>query len=401
MTLLRGLKVIELAEMIAGPYAGKLIADLGADVTKVEQPAGDPARRLAPFVEADEGSHLSSVFLQVNTSKKSVVLDVNTVPGQRIFLRMVERADLLIEDQPPGRLDELGLSDERLRERNTRLVHLSVTPFGQTGPYRDFKAYPLNTFHSSGEGHLTPVGSRLLPNVLDRPPTRQGRFGSEYKLATYAATFALAEVLGARLSGVGSHIDLSKQEALIGLHHLELNKWLALGFLADRANISVALGGIVPCLDGYLEFSFYEEHQWRGLVTLLGQPEWADEEWARTPASRVAHSDDIYQILVEWLRERRKDDVVAAGQRVGCTVAPYNDVAELVSSSQLEARHYFQEVLGPNGLVGRYPTHAHKFSQEVCLRAAPALGQHNREVLVEDLGLSESEIADLKYSPSC
>ncbi len=374
---LDGVRVVEVAEMLAGPYAAKLLADLGADVIKIEPMGGDPARRLSPSVTTADGSSCAVPFLYVNTSKRSIEVDLGPPLEVGRLVELVATADVLIDDRPPGWWAERGVEYEVLAARNPALVQLSLTPFGQSGPYRDFAAYPLNSFHSCGDGYLTPPSSRLQPDVVSRPPTRLGRFGAEYKLATYAASLVAAAVRNARRTGVGRYIDLSKQEALIGLNHLELNKWFAWGYRANRSSNAVLLGGIAPCQDGFLEFSFYEEHQWRSLVKLMGTPGWTQEPWAVDPKTRLERADEVYERLVEWLSTRRRDDVVAAGQQIGCTVAPYNDVASVTELEQLAHREFFQQVPDSNGNMQRYPTQAYRFNKRLSLSVAPALGSHD------------------------
>jgi crotonobetainyl-CoA:carnitine CoA-transferase CaiB-like acyl-CoA transferase len=364
--------------MVAVPYCAKLLGDLGADVVKVEGPEGDRARGVGPFVDGVEDAERSVLFLHCNTSKRSLCLDVETGAGGARFAELAARADLVVTDR---RLDEAtagGLSAAALLAGRPALVVLELTPFGASGPYKDFKAYPLNTFHAAGEGYLTPVASYLMPEVVDRPPLRQGRFAAEYKLATYAATLALGAVCHARATGVGQYIECSKQDLLLGLNFFEFQGWLSTGVMPTRANLAVPFGGIMPCKDGHLQFTFHEEHQWRALVKLMGDPAWANEEWASTTATRASHAPEINARLEEWLSTRTRDEVVRDGQQIGCTVAPYQSVAEVASSTQFEERRFFQPVTHPVAGTHRYPTGAWRFSAAHPRPGpAPLLGQHD------------------------
>jgi crotonobetainyl-CoA:carnitine CoA-transferase CaiB-like acyl-CoA transferase len=386
---LGGLKVLELGEMVAAPYCAKLLGDLGADVVKVEGPEGDRARRVGPFVGGVEGPERSILFLHCNTSKHGVGLDIETEAGAAHFAELAARADLVVTDRP---LDEgnAALSTEALLAAQPALVVLELTPFGASGPYKDFKASPLTTFHAAGEGYLTPVASYLMPEVVDRPPLRQGRFAAEYKLATYAATLALAAVHHARATGEGQFIECSKQDLLLGLNFFEFQGWLSTGVAPTRANLAVPFGGIMPCKDGYLQFTFHEEHQWRALVKLMGDPEWASEEWAADTVARASHATEINVRLEEWLSTRTRDEVVRDGQQMGCTVAPYQSVAEVASSAQFEERRFFQPVTHPVVGTHRYATGAWRFSDvRPYPGPAPLLGQHDDER--PDLFLSDPD----------
>ena len=394
--VLAGLRVVELADMIAGPYVTKLLGDLGAEVVKLESPDGDPSRRVGPFVGGQRGDERSILFLHLNTSKRGVCLDLGQPDQAALAARLIGRADLLVTDRHPDDLGAVGLSPEHLGIEDRRLVVLSLTPFGWQGPHRHYRSTPFTTFHGAGEGYLTPVASHLMPEVVDRPPLRQGRFAAEYKLATYAATLALAAVFHARATGTGQMIDLSKQDALIGLNFFEFAGWLSTGAVPTRASLAVPFGGIMRCADGYLQFTFHEEHQWRALVRQMGDPTWAQEEWASTEASRVEHAEEINARLGEWLATLTREEVVRGGQAAGVTVAPYHGIDEVAASAQLAERGYFVPVEHPVVGPGRYPTGPWRFSGSGPQPgAAPTLGQDNEAVLGGLLGLSAGELARL------
>ncbi len=388
MSLLAGLRVVETAGEIAGPYAAKLLADLGADVVKVECPEGDPARHVAPFVDDQPGQDRGILFLHLNTSKRGVRLDTAKPSGVEVLRRLVEWCDVLITEEAP--------CDDLLRDPR---VVLRLTPFGGEGPWKDYKATPFTTFHSAGEGYLTPVASHLMPEVVDRPPLRQGRFASEYELATYAATLVLAAVFRARATGQGQLVDLSKQDALLGLNFLEFQGYLNFGATPSRASLAVPFGGITRCGDGYLQFTFHEEHQWRALVDAMGAPDWAQAEWAATEESRLAHADEINEHLAAWLSTRSREEVVRASQEMGVTVAPYLSVGEVASSAQTAERGYLAELAHPVAGTAHYPVGPWRFSGAgPTPKPAPTLGQHTREVLGSELAISAEELDQLAAS---
>ncbi len=362
--MLSGLRVLELAEMVAAPYAAKLLGDLGAEVLKVEPPTGDPARRMGPFVDDQPGPDRSVLFLHLNTSKTGICLDPERPDDRAALAELIGSVELVLTDRTPEQLAAEGIDVATLLTAHPHLVIASMTPFGTVGPYRDYAATPLTTFHAAGEGFLTPVASHLMPEVVDRPPLRQGRFAAEYKMATYAATLSLAAVFHARRTGVGQLVEIPGFEALLGLNFFEFQPWLSFGMMPSRASLAVPLGGIMPCQDGYLQFTFHEEHQWRALVKLIGSPAWADEEWAATLASREAHADHVNAVLSEWLSTRTRDEVVTAGQAMGVTVAKYQTVEEVMASQQFAERQYLREVTHPVAGTHRYATGPWRFSGE-------------------------------------
>jgi crotonobetainyl-CoA:carnitine CoA-transferase CaiB-like acyl-CoA transferase len=374
---LGGLRVLELASMVAGPYCTKIMGDVGAEVIKVEPSRGDEARRTGPFAGGVPGPERSVLFLHLNTSKRSRSLDLGTPEAARVFIDLATGADALVTDWSFDRLTATGVGWAELAAANPSLVVLSLTPFGASGPYKDYRSEPLTTFHAAGEGYLTPVASFLMPEVTDRPPLRQGRFAAEYKLATYAAGLVLAAVYHARRTGQGQTIDLSKQDALLGLNFLEFVPFLTNGEVPTRASLAVPFGGIMPCADGYLQQTFHEEHQWRSLMELLGNPDWSREEWAVAPDSRLAHAKEINERLIAWLQSRTRDEVVVSGQKIGATVAPYRTLDEVAESEQMTVRGFFQPV--GHEVVGErlYPTGPWRFGGQVIRpEPAPLLGQH-------------------------
>ncbi|MFA5368314.1 MAG: CoA transferase, partial [Dehalococcoidia bacterium] len=174
-TALGGLKVLEFAQFVSGPYCAKLLADMGAEVIKIEPPiVGDSARKREPFLDDVPGLERSGFFLFLNTSKLGITLDPDTATGRDIFLRLVAYCDVLIEDNPPSFMKERGLDYENLSKINPRLVMTSITPFGQSGPYRDYKAYNLNSYHGSG---VARVLSSILPKETPIPVKGPGFLG--------------------------------------------------------------------------------------------------------------------------------------------------------------------------------------------------------------------------------
>ena len=250
------IRILDCSQFVAGPYCAKLLADLGAEVIKVEPPGGDVARRRGPFWHDVPSAETSGLFLYLNTGKLGVTLDLGKASGRDILRRLAGEAGILVEDFPPGTLEGWGLGYESLCQNNHSLIMTSITPFGQSGPYCDYKAYYLNSFHSGGEGYLTPGWA---PEFIERPPLRVGNYVGEYVSGLSAAVATLSALYRQRATGVGQHIDISKQEALIALNPSELNMYPNYGLVASRASRVLRFGGLLPCRDGYIEVSIYGE----------------------------------------------------------------------------------------------------------------------------------------------
>jgi crotonobetainyl-CoA:carnitine CoA-transferase CaiB-like acyl-CoA transferase len=384
--------VLEIGEMVAAPYCAKLLADLGADVLKVESPgAGDPARLRGPFPDDRPHPERSALFLYLNTSKRSITLDLESEEGRRIFARLAERVDVLVEDRMPEVLANLGLSYDALAVRNPSIVVTSITPFGQTGPNRRHRSQHLNLYHSAG--HTSPFGAAASRE--GRAPSKAGSYLGEYDAGLSAALGTLAAVLGREVTGKGQHVDVSKQEAMMCLERVTIGR-----FANEPDPFSGRPpGGLVRAKDGYFIVTALEPHQWEGLLDTMGRPAWAEAEWCRDPAERRARAEEVQRHIGEWAAGLTRDEIYHRAQANGTPVAPVRSVAEVMEWNQARERDFFRELVHPE--VGRHiqPTAPYRFSETPWMgSAAPLLGEHNRAVYVEALGYSESDLARLAES---
>jgi len=393
-TALAGTKIIEYAQLVAGPYCSKLLADLGAEVIKIEPPGcGDPARNLPPFFHDEPDPEKSGLFLYLNTGKLGITLDVKTATGQDIFKKLVEDADVLVEDKSPGAMEKLGLDYDSLKGINPRLIMASITPFGQTGPYRDYKAYHLNMFHGSGEGYLTPGG---IEN-MQRPPLKVGNLVGEYDSGLNAAIAILGALYHQKKTGRGQYIDISKQESVMSLNRLDMPRWANEGDVITRAKLGVPYGGALPCKNGYTVFVTWEAEQWDKLVKFMGEPEWTRDDRFKDYASRYRHGELINALLTEWMVDHTKEELYHRGQAAGVPFAMVLTAEDLLGSEHLKERGFFVEVDHPRTGKVKYPGVPYKFSKTPCHveRPAPLLGQHNEEIIVNRLGYRREELSKL------
>jgi len=390
---LAGLSVLEVGSLVAAPYCGKMLADLGAEVVKVEAPgAGDPARHRGPFPDDSPHPERSALFLFLNTSKRSITLDPTAEAGGRIFRELVDQVDVLIEDTPPGALERLGLGYGELSQTNPGLVMTSITPFGQTGPNRDLRSHPLNSYHVGGHS-----GAFHLPDDGEvRPPAKGGGYLGEYDAGLMAATGTLAAVLGSRRTGRGRYIDISKQEAMIALERVDVAR-----LANDPTPIPwrPATGGMAQAKDGYLLLTPLENHQWQGLVRAMGDPEWSKAEWCQTEAGRMEHADEAAPHVQAWLGGLTRDEIYHLTQAEGCPSSPIRNVAEVREWEQARARGFFVQLDHPEAGRQVYPTAAYKFSETPWAGTrAPLLGEHNREIYCDRLGYSQQDLERLADS---
>jgi crotonobetainyl-CoA:carnitine CoA-transferase CaiB-like acyl-CoA transferase len=391
MPALGGTRVLELCGMVAGPYCGKLLADLGAEVIKIEEPGtGDDARAKGPFL--DDVPHLerSALFLHLNTNKRSVTLNLEVAAGKRIFSELVKEVDILIEDRPPGAMAKLGFGYEVLSQLNPGLIITSITPFGQSGPYRQYKAYHLNIYHASGAPCFA-YGEIAIPG---RPHACGGGYVGEYDAGLCAATGALAALLGRATTGKGQHVEVSKWEAMISLERIELAR-----HANDPPKSPMGMvGGLMPCKDGWVTLAVPQQHQWEALVKLLGEPEWMRSEQCKDELARSEHREELQPLLTEWMKNHTMAEIYHRGQALGVPVGGVNSAKEISESPQMNHRGFVAEVEHPEAGKLQYVTAAYKYSRTPVQlsRAAPLLGEHNVEIYCRRLGYSAEELATLR-----
>jgi len=395
-TALGGLKVLEYAQFVSGPYCSKLLADMGAEVIKIEPPmVGDSARRREPFLDDVPGLERSGFFLFLNTSKLGITLDPDTATGRDIFLKLVAGCDVLIEDNPPLFMKERGFDYESLSKINPRLIMTSITPFGQSGPYRDYRAYHLNTYHGSG---VARVLSSILPKETPVPVKGPGFLG-DMDAGLCAATATVAALYGRLFSGVGQHIDISKQEALMALERVEIGMYGNEGETKfSTVFMQQMVGGLQRCKDGYVLITLGGNHHWAGLLKLMGDPDWSKEEKFQGELGKYKHAQEINAYIADWIKDYNKEDLYHRCQKLNCPIGMVTTVADLVASKQLESRGFFGEVEHP--VMGRVkcPTAPYHFSgtPHRFHRPAPMLGEHNGEIFVDRLGYGKEELARMR-----
>jgi len=392
-TALKGVSVLEYANFVAGPYCARLLADLGAEVIKVEAPAnGDQSRTRGPYPQDKPHPETSGLFLYLNANKLGVTLDLSTSSGQRIFKDLASQADILIEDNPPQVLQKLGLVYPQLKAINPRLVMTSITPFGQSGLYRDYKAYYLNSYHASLVGYFTP--EVLTEKELEREPLKIGGFLGEYGVGVSAALATTAALYYQWFSGEGQHIDISKQEAILNFFGVDAARFANWQEHPCRLRQIKGLGGMLTCRDGHALVAFNEEHQWLALVKIMGNPEWALDKKYLEQAHRAENDEEIMQRINQWAQQHDKNELYHRGQTEGCPIGPVWSPQEIFHSAQAGARDYFTEIEHPCAGSQFYPSLPFKLSQTPSRvrRPAPLLGQHNEEIYCQRLGYSRQEL---------
>ncbi len=394
---LEGIRVIEMGEGVSAAFCAKLFSDYGADVIKIETPKqGDKTRRWGPFPGDVSHPEKSGLYFALNTNKRGVTLDVSVPKGREQLLRLLEDADVLIENNLPKKMKAWGLDYQTLSAANPDLVMISITPFGQTGPYADWNAVDLNAFH------LTGTGSRYCGRPGEAP-LQHGTFSAEYYGAYTAVTWGLACVLGRTLVGGGQHLDVSCAEAVaatfVGAQNI--GGYAQDGIYDKRTGVGMSLAApatILPCKDGYVWMIALETAQWKGIVKAMGDPEWAQIDLFDDMFVRAQNADMIYPLLEEWTMQHGKQELMDMLQGNGCPATAVYTVAEAADHPHMKERGYIVEVEHPelgNMRVLGAPIHLPECPGGP-RRPAPLFGQHNEEVFCKQLGLEAVAFEELK-----
>ncbi len=378
---LEGIKVIELGESVSAPYCAKLFSDFGADVIKVEfGDAGDSSRTWGPFPGDVPHLEKSGLFHFLNTNKRSVQLDLETSQGRDAFRDLIRSADVLIENMTPAWKREHELDWERLEPLNPKLVMISITAFGQTGPYADWKGYDLNAYH------LTGASDRYCGRPGEMP-LEHGTFAADFFGAVSAAAWGLAATLGRENVGGGQQVDVSCAEAIAAafVGGQNIGGFAQDGAFDKRTGIGMPLAApasIVPCKDGHVWMLALESGQWNGLREVMGDPEWMQLEMFQDMFTRGENADLIYSMVNEWCAEHGKMEIMDRCQAAGCPITAVFTVAEAAEHPHLKERGYIVEL--EHDQLGRFRTLGAPFKLSKTpggpSRAAPTLGQHTREV---------------------
>ena len=398
---LTALKVLDFTHYVAGPYCTKLLADYGADVIKVEPPSGDGARQIGPFPNDVPHPEQSGLFLHLNTNKRSIVINLKGDGAADLIRSLASWADVAVENFRPGVAERLGVGYEQLSAVNPRLIYTSISNFGQTGPYRDYKGSEIVFYGMGGEMHST--------GLADREPLKLGGNVGLYQAGAVAAVATMGAILAGSFSpdgddAPGQHIDVSILETQLGSVDRRQSALLAHQYTGELSHrpASGGSGGypnaVYPTADGYLQINGSRMY-WPRTVAMLGNPPELNTERWRDPASQGdpdMQAEFESEHFLPWLLERANAEAWQAAQTHHVLSGPINTMADINADPSFNSRGAFAEADHPAAGPLRYPGRPFIMNQSPwqLRRAAPLLGQHTREVLTE-LGYSESHISAL------
>ena len=404
---LAGITVIDLSRVVAGPYCTQMLADLGATVIKVEHPSDpDYVRDFPPHVgaaaaarsgaaqEADASAGGSAYFAQYNRHKLGVSLDLKHPDGKALLLEMIRKADVFVENFRPGTMDKLGLGWSTLQAANPRLIYTAISGFGQDGPHSPRPSYD-STAQAAG-------GLWSMNGYPGQPPVRVGSIVGDLAASFYATIGILAALREVEKSGVGQRVDISQQDSVVTLTESAIVNYTVKRTVATPLGSSHPFArpyGQYPCKDGFVFFGSYSDKLWRDSCAIFGEPELADDPEIDTMVKRfdeATYDRRVAPIIERWFMPRTKAELEAmAGHRIALT--PIKSMDEVVADPHLRARDMFVPV-GMGGVEVEVFGSPMKLSRTPPKVAgdAPLLGQHNREVYLDWLGIAPERLAALK-----
>jgi crotonobetainyl-CoA:carnitine CoA-transferase CaiB-like acyl-CoA transferase len=375
------LRVIELAEGVAGPYCGKLFADLGADVVKIEPPAGDATRRAGPFAGDTPNPEGGGLFLYLNANKRGVTADLGSEAGREAVRGLLATADVLVTDLREDDLHAAGLDYDDVRGLNPALVFTSLTPYGRGGPHGSLEGNAFTVYHASGLGWETPA--QQVRDPANQPPLAPGNPQADYYTGVTGAAAAMGALFHREATGRGQLVDISGQEANANHARLTISSVAHTPDLIpprEKSNFDF----LVPCSDGYVFLTPYNfDHWWERFRHVMGDPEWADSEAFATTENRALNCDAIEPLVHAWSSRLTRHELYQMALDIGIPCFPLNSPADMLESKQFQHRGFLERVEhpeagtfvqpGPPVVLSRTPGRTE--------RPAPRLGEHNAELL--------------------
>jgi len=391
---LSSIRIIDLTHLVAGPYCTKLLADFGAEVIKIEKPGGgDKARRMPPFAGDEPHVEKSGLFLYLNTNKKSITLNLKTKMGKEMLLNLVRGADIVVESFAPRVMPSLGLSYETLKEVKEDIIMVSISNFGQTGPYRDYKATELG---------LLAIGGTLYQTGTPERPVKLGGFQAQYLAGLYSFVASLGAIYGDVQSSGGRRLDISMMECVACFTAFQ--GWIPYAYMGVTVGreffkrfVSGHPVGLYRCKDGHVVV-VPGLGGMQSLALLLEKPELAEHRMftsAWTRQDQAKEFDDTF--LLPWLKEHEHKEIVETAQELRMPFSELETIDELLIDKQLEERDFFTSSEHP--VAGRltYPGSSFK-GGKIKSRSgrAPLLGENNEEIYCGMLGFSKKDLVELK-----
>ena len=382
--------MLDLGEDIAGSFCGRLLADYGADVLKVEPPAGAALRRMGPFFGDDPHPEKSLFYLLLNLNKKGATLNLETVTGRNILKRLVPHIDVVIESYRPGYLAGLGVGYDDLQAENPSLIMTSITPFGQTGPYSQYQGEEVVNY---AMGLIMSISG-----VQGKEPLKHGGFQAQYEGGLNGAASTSMALFMQGNTGEGQHIDVSVTECVASTAMAAQTIYPFMGGTLPRRRPSGSnFGHPMPCKDGWIIVQTGGGATWDTIADFFGDPQLLEPKFA-DPAQRLRNSEELDEVVLDSIKDRGKWDLFTKAAEARILFGLVQTPSELADCPQLESRNFYREVDHP--VIGKVKVPAALFNLSLTpyqyIRPAPTLGQHNSEIYVDGLEYSREDFVRLR-----
>ena len=387
---LDGVKVLDLREDIAGSFCGRLLADYGADVLKLEPPTGASLRRMGPFFGDDPHPEKSLFYLLMNLNKKGATLNLETVTGRNILKRLVPHVDVVIESYRPGYLAELGVGYDDLVAENSSLIMTSITPFGQTGPYSQYKGEEVVNY---AMGLIMSISG-----IQGEEPLKHGGFQAQYEGGLNGAASTSMALFMQGNTGEGQHIDISVTECVASTAMATQTTYTFMGGTLPRRRPSGSnFGHPMPCKDGWIIVQTGGGATWDTIAEFFGDPQLKEPKFA-DPAQRLRNTVELDQVVLDSIKERGKWDLFTKAAEARMLFGLVQTPSELLECPQLKSRDFYREIDHP--VIGKVKVPASLFNLSLTpyqyTRPSPTLGQHNSEIYVDGLEYSREDFVRLR-----
>lgn len=389
--ILSGIRVLDLSRVMSGPFCTSMLADLGAEVIKIEMPGmGDDARHFGPYKDGE-----STYFILLNRNKKSVTVNMKSPEGQALIRNLIPKCDVIVENFRPGVMARLGLDEPSIRALNPSIVYTSLSGFGQDGPFKDLPAFDLVIQAMSGLMSLTgPKGG---------PATAVGESLADVCSGMFAAFGTLAALFDRERNGKGHHVDVAMLDSVMSMQLTGLARQLYMDDtpapVGNRHPVTYPVDSFAA-RDGDIVLVCYSNKLFAGLAELIGQPELAEDPRFRTNADRNRNEGELRELIAQWARRQSQSDAVDLLLSKGIPAAPVWNLKQLTTSTHVSERQLIAK--GTHEKLGEIPLVPQpvRFSGMVQTQdySSPTLGQHTDEILKSQAGLSDAEIAALRQA---
>tara|TARA_B100000686_G_C16788170_1_gene976703 strand:- start:961 stop:2169 length:1209 start_codon:yes stop_codon:yes gene_type:complete len=389
--LLGGVRVVDVTRVLAGPFASMILADFGAEVIKIELPEiGDDSRSFGPFVDGE-----SAYFASVNRGKKSVAIDLRSDSGQAVVHRLIAESDVFLENFRPGSMARFGLDFEKIHKTNPRLIYVSISGFGQTGPYSQRPAYDVIIQAMSGIASIT--------GVEGQPPIRVGSSIGDLSAALYGVIGITAALARAKETGTGQHIDVSMLDCQIALLENAIARYdvtsAVPGPLGSR-HPAITPFQFFEASDGYLVIAAGNDRLWQSLCDTVGAPKLIEDDRFATNDLRTKNHAELEAILGALFSRRTVSEWLALFEAAGIPSGPIQNIEQVAADPHVAYRQMIKRQSMPTVKASvAVPASPLKFSDEDCImnpRPAPDLGEHTNEVLKKVAGITDDELVTLR-----